>query len=86
VSVSCVQTRKGDILLDPVSSEEASTFAVSSYDFTINTSRAVHEDNLLNASCSGCFSVEEMKSALDVCNGASVNIDKAIKGYVAGSM
>ena len=83
--MTCVQTREEHFLLDPAASEEASTSAVSTYDFTVNTSRAGH-DNLLNASCSGCFSVEEMKSALDVCTAASVNIDKAMKGYIAGSM
>ena len=88
VSVTCLGTEEGDILLDPVTSEEALASTVSTYDFTFNSSSLTEQPDasLLSSACSGSFSPADMKTALEVCNAASVNIDTAIKGYIAKSM
>ena len=78
ISVSCVKSKEGFFLLDPVSSEELPSDTVSTHGFVFNSSLPDHE-NITSSSSTGSFSLIDMRSALELCGSASVNINNIMK-------
>ena len=85
VSVACVQTKEGLIQLDPTSAEEAPAAAPATFDCSFNPS-CTPPTSLLSCSSVGCYTGHGMRDAMDVCTAASLNVDKAIKGFVREAM
>lgn len=84
--MGCVQIKSDHILLDPALSEETSAHTISTHNFTFKSPPGDDSCCVLSSTSDGCFSVEVMKNALDVCSAAAVNVDKAMRSYIMESM